>query len=217
MGQASFRQRRRGSLTARDDRRQPVVQVRIKRSQCPCSRVPVSEVGDVLAVGVVGFVHRSVPHDPEVRRRDPSRQPAKEAELQVVTEVADVPILHLNTIAGREHPVPTEPRTTGGVTVTGPSPVVCWVSTRLYFLALDFERVGERPSSDSGCPRHAAKGSRSVPGLVRRAVSGGFPHCDGLSWRVCRWSVAAGQTLSPQNQILRLMRRPSRGAYRSAQ
>jgi len=86
--------------------------------------VPVSEVGDVLAVGVVGFVHRSVPHDPEVRRRDPSRQPAKEAELQVVTEVADVPILHLNTIAGREHPVPTEPRTTAGVTVTGPSPVV---------------------------------------------------------------------------------------------
>jgi hypothetical protein len=52
----------------------------------------------VLAVGVVCFVHRSAPHDPEARRRDPSRRPAKEAELQVVTEVADVPILHLITI-----------------------------------------------------------------------------------------------------------------------
>jgi hypothetical protein len=60
--------------------------------------------GDVLAVSVVCFIHRSVPHDPDARRRGPSRQPAKEAELQVITEVADVPILHLITIAGHTDP-----------------------------------------------------------------------------------------------------------------
>ena len=67
-----------------------LVQVGIKRSQCLCTHVPVSEIVDVFAVSVVCFVNGWVRHDADARRRDPSRQPAKEAELVLVTEVAGV-------------------------------------------------------------------------------------------------------------------------------
>src|SRR5260370_39464212 len=61
------------------------------------------QVGDVLAVGVVLLVGRPVPDDAEPgrRRRPRPRQPTEKPELQVVTQVARITILHPSTMPAR--------------------------------------------------------------------------------------------------------------------
>ena len=61
------------------------------------------EIGDVLAVGIVGFVGSPVPDHAQSRDGWRARryQPSEEPERQVVAEVASVSVLHVSTIAQR--------------------------------------------------------------------------------------------------------------------
>ena len=84
------------------------------------------EIGDVLAVGVVRLVRHQIPDDAETERNLPvirGDQPAEQAELQEVTNISRVAVLHLQSLTdsrkertGHSQP-PCTPTTSPGMTL----------------------------------------------------------------------------------------------------